>query len=29
MGIGREYLETKNTWISYAKAGPANPFILR
>lgn len=24
----REYLETKSTWISYAKAGPANPFIL-
>ncbi len=36
-GIGREsgiasieqYLETKSTWISYAKGAPANPFILR
>ena len=36
-GIGREsgmqsiheYLETKSTWISYAKNAPANPFILR
>ncbi len=36
-GIGREsgiaaieeYLETKSTWISYAKGGPANPFIMR
>ena len=36
-GIGREsgiaaiegFLETKSTWISYAKGGPANPFVLR
>ena len=36
-GIGREsgveaikeYLETKSTWISYAKGAPANPFIMR
>jgi acyl-CoA reductase-like NAD-dependent aldehyde dehydrogenase len=36
-GIGREsgiasieqFLETKCTWISYAKAAPANPFIMR
>jgi (Z)-2-((N-methylformamido)methylene)-5-hydroxybutyrolactone dehydrogenase len=36
-GIGREsgiaaieaFLETKSTWISYAKGGPANPFIMR
>ena len=36
-GIGREsgiasieqFLETKCTWISYARAAPANPFIMR
>ena len=36
-GIGREsgiasieqYLETKSTWISYAKGAPGNPFIMR
>jgi len=36
-GIGREsglaaikeFLETKSTWISYARGGPANPFVLR
>ncbi len=36
-GIGREsgiesindYLETKSTWISYAKGAPANPFVMR
>ena len=36
-GIGREsgmaaiegFLETKGTWISYAKGGPANPFVMR
>jgi len=36
-GIGREsgmaaieeYLETKSVWISYAKGGPANPFVMR
>jgi (Z)-2-((N-methylformamido)methylene)-5-hydroxybutyrolactone dehydrogenase len=36
-GIGREsgmqsiheYLETKSTWISYARNAPANPFIIR
>ena len=36
-GIGREsgiaaieqFLETKSTWISYAKGGPANPFVMR
>lgn len=36
-GIGREsgiasidaYLETKSTWISYAKGAPTNPFIMR
>lgn len=36
-GLGREsgitaideYLETKSTWISYAKGAPANPFIMR
>lgn len=25
----REYLETKSTWISYAKGAPANPFVMR
>jgi acyl-CoA reductase-like NAD-dependent aldehyde dehydrogenase len=36
-GIGREsgmaaiegFLETKGTWISYSKGGPANPFVMR
>ena len=36
-GLGREsgitaideYLETKSTWISYAKGAPANPFVMR
>ena len=36
-GIGREsgiaaidqYLETKSTWISYAKGAPSNPFVMR
>ena len=36
-GIGREsgiaaieeFLETKSCWLSYAKGGPANPFVLR
>ncbi len=36
-GIGREsgiaaiegFLETKSCWISYAKGGPSNPFVLR
>ncbi len=36
-GIGREsgiaaieeFLETKATWVSYAKGGPSNPFIMR
>jgi aldehyde dehydrogenase (NAD+) len=36
-GIGREsgvaaieaFLETKGTWISYARGGPGNPFVMR
>jgi len=24
-----EYLETKAAWISYSKAAPANPFVMR